>query len=141
MKNSLVSLLQLGLQFLFITFQVKKCRSNSEIISSKPKVLLGNIVLRDNGYKELVGKRVGILTNPTGSFQDSLVHIVDDMALKSDFHLVCVFGPEHGFRGDKQAENSDSYFYKDEETGLPGMELYITSEVMNMLSLNFCNSV
>lgn len=43
----------------------------------RSRVILGNEVLRDSGYKQLQGHRVGILSNPTGIYMDTLEHIVD----------------------------------------------------------------
>ena len=70
------------------------------------------------------GHRIAILTNPTGVFQDNLLHIVDVMAAEPSLEVVCVFGPEHGFRGDKQAETGDELVYIDNSTGLPVFSAY-----------------
>jgi uncharacterized protein YbbC (DUF1343 family) len=93
--------------------------------SSTLRIILGNEVLRDSKYQGLrEGARIGILTNPTGVFADTLEHIVDNMAGKSYLNVVCIFGPEHGFRGEKQAETGDSNFYIDANTGIPVFSAY-----------------
>jgi uncharacterized protein YbbC (DUF1343 family) len=97
--------------------------------SATPVVTLGNVVLRDSGFSQLKGHRVAVLTNPTGVFADSMSHIVDVMKDDSSLDIVAVFGPEHGFRGDKQAETGDPLFYIDAATQLPVFSAY------NMTSL------
>lgn len=94
-----------------------------------PVVTLGNMILRDSGFELLKGHRVAVLTNPTGVFVDNMKHIVDVMNDDSGVDIVAVFGPEHGFRGDKQAETGDPLFYIDESTQLPVFSAY------NMTSL------
>ena len=99
------------------------------IASASRSIVLGNQRLRDSGWNSIQGERVGILTNPTGIFADSLEHIVDVMAnipvTKKNFDLVAIFGPEHGFRGEKQAETGDPVTpYIDEQTQLPVYSAY-----------------
>lgn len=50
-------------------------------------------------FKELKGKRVGVLTNPTGVDQN-LRMLIDDMYEDKTMNLTCFFAPEHGLRGD-----------------------------------------
>jgi uncharacterized protein YbbC (DUF1343 family) len=49
----------------------------------------------------LAGKRIGLLVNPT-AVDGALRHIVDLFHAAAGFELVCLFGPEHGVRGDAQ---------------------------------------
>ena len=56
-------------------------------------------------------------------FQDSLLHVVDD-ALASGVDVRCILSPEHGFRGDHQAETGDPVYYTDGATGLPVISAY-----------------
>ena len=49
---------------------------------------------------------VGIIADPTSLLSATAEHIVDRMAADARRGLVnvsCVFGPEHGFRGEQQA--------------------------------------
>ena len=92
--------------------------------NTTPVVELGNMVLRNSGFQQLRGERVAVLTNPTGVFADTMNHIVDVMNDEKGFDVVAVFGPEHGFRGDKQAETGDAIFYVDDATGLPVFSAY-----------------
>jgi uncharacterized protein YbbC (DUF1343 family) len=73
-------------------------------------------------YAILHGRRVGVITNPTGILPD-LRHEVDVMHADSAIDLVAVFGPEHGFRGTAQAGGSQG-FYDDPRTGLPVYDTY-----------------
>jgi uncharacterized protein YbbC (DUF1343 family) len=73
----------------------------------------------------VAGRKLGIVTNPTGILPD-LGHGVDVIAAMSEIDLVAVFGPEHGFRGSAQAGGSEGYFI-DEKTGLPVYDTYLKS--------------
>lgn len=77
------------------------------------------------GYTLLDGKRVGVVTNPTGVTRD-VRHIVDVMHADDRVNLVAVFGPEHGFRGTAQAGGSEGR-YDDPATGLPVYDTYLKS--------------
>lgn len=72
-------------------------------------------VLIGDRYRPLRGRRVGVISNPTGVLPD-LRHEVDVMHEAIDVRAV--FGPEHGFRGTAQATNGEGFFV-DDETGLP----------------------
>ncbi|MBO8163459.1 MAG: DUF1343 domain-containing protein [Brevibacillus sp.] len=87
---------------------------------------------RDHGVKNgidvllanpemLKGKRVGLITNPTGITRD-LTHDVDALLAKG-VQLVEVYGPEHGVRGTEQAGEIPGSF-TDPKTGLPFFNLY-----------------
>ena len=56
----------------------------------------------EDGWRVFRGKRVGLLTNPSGVMPGTLEHAVDVM-LADGVDLRAVFGPEHGFRGIAQA--------------------------------------
>ncbi|MGR6969446.1 exo-beta-N-acetylmuramidase NamZ family protein [Streptomyces cynarae] len=81
--------------------------------------------LAADGYAQLAGRRVGIVTNPTGVTRD-VRHIVDVMHADPRVDLVAVFGPEHGFRGTAQAGGSEGR-YDDPATGLPVYDTYLKS--------------
>ncbi|CAM4028182.1 exo-beta-N-acetylmuramidase NamZ domain-containing protein [Mesobacillus zeae] len=88
----------------------------------KKKLALGAEVLL-NSQKDLVkGKRVGLITNPTGTDQQ-LTSIVDRLYNDPDIQLTALYGPEHGVRGSAQAGQYVE-FYMDEKTGLPVYSLY-----------------
>ena len=58
--------------------------------------------LRDAGFAPLKGKRVGLITNPTG-VDNKLKSTVDILFEADDVNLVALYGPEHGVRGDVHA--------------------------------------
>jgi uncharacterized protein YbbC (DUF1343 family) len=59
-------------------------------------------VLRDNGFEQLQGKRVGLITNPTGVDND-LVSTIDILYNAPGVKLNALYAPEHGVRGDVHA--------------------------------------
>ncbi|MCY9340996.1 DUF1343 domain-containing protein, partial [Bacillus haynesii] len=70
----------------------------------------------------LKGKRVGLITNPTG-VNSTLTSSIDLLHQAPGIELTALYGPEHGVRGDAQAgDKVDSYI--DEKTGLPVYSLY-----------------
>lgn len=66
------------------------------------------------------GKRVGLITNPTG-VNSEFKSTVDVMKEKTN--LVALYGPEHGIRGDIQAGQKVGN-YIDEKTGIQVYSLY-----------------
>ena len=79
-------------------------------------------VLRDRGFEILQGKRVGLITNPTGISSD-MQSSVDILFNAPGIQLVALFSPEHGVRGDIDA-GKDVNGYSDPRTGLPVYSLY-----------------
>jgi uncharacterized protein YbbC (DUF1343 family) len=79
--------------------------------------------------RALHGRKVGILTNPTG-VTAKLDSIVDVLHATTGVDLRAVFGPEHGFRGTAQAGQSEPTTI-DRRTGLTVYNLYgLTSRSM-----------
>lgn len=76
-----------------------------------------------DGWSELSGQKVGVITNPTGVLSDSLRSIVDEMHESGTVEIVGIFGPEHGFRGTAQAGESEDTF-TDPRTGLTVYDAY-----------------
>ena len=90
--------------------------------ASEPSVKTGIEVLRDRGFDILIGRKVGLVTNPSG-VDSRLNSTVDILYNAPGVELVALYGPEHGVRGDvyaggKVADTSD------EATGLPVYSLY-----------------
>ena len=88
----------------------------------RPKVKLGIDVLLESRRELLRGKRVGVITNPTGLTWD-LRHMVDVFAEAEDIDLVALYGPEHGVRGAAQAGEAVETTV-DAHTGLPVYSLF-----------------
>ncbi|MEV6234235.1 DUF1343 domain-containing protein [Saccharopolyspora shandongensis] len=87
-----------------------------------PGVKTGADVLAARDWQDITGRRVGVVTNPTGVLA-SLEHVVDVMHASGAVDVVAVFGPEHGFRGTSQAGGSEGD-YRDPRTGLPVYDAY-----------------
>ena len=66
------------------------------------KVKTGIEVLRDRGFEGLAGKRVGLVTNPSG-VDSQLRSTIDILFNAPEVNLVALYGPEHGVRGDVYA--------------------------------------
>jgi uncharacterized protein YbbC (DUF1343 family) len=84
--------------------------------------LTGLDVLERDGFKELAGKRVGLITNQTSVDQNG-VNAVDVFSKAGNFKLAAIFSPEHGFRGTEEggvliASSTDPV------TGAPVFSLY-----------------
>ena len=79
-------------------------------------------VLRDDRFKVLEGKRIGLITNPTG-VDRNLKSTADILFEAPNVKLVALYGPEHGIRGDVTAGGliDDA---TDAKTGLPVYSLY-----------------
>lgn len=90
--------------------------------SAQPTVKPGIEVLRDRGFQGLEGKKVGLLTNPSGV--DRELHSTIDILFNApNVELVRLFAPEHGVRGDIYAGgHADDTV--DEATGLPVLSIY-----------------
>jgi len=90
-------------------------------ISAK-QIKTGIEVLRDQNFKILEGKRVGLITNPTG-VDSRLKSSIDILFEAKNIKLVALFGPEHGVRGDAHAGDKVDNV-TDPKTGLPVNSLY-----------------
>lgn len=69
---------------------------------ARTKVRPGIEVLESRGFEGLKGKRVGLVTNPSG-VDRNLRSTIDILHDANDVELVALFGPEHGVRGDAYA--------------------------------------
>lgn len=90
--------------------------------AQKIRVKTGIEVLKEQHFKCLEGKRVGLVTNPSG-VDNSLKSDIDILHEAANVKLVALFGPEHGVRGDAHAGDvvtNDT----DAVTGLPVYSLY-----------------
>jgi uncharacterized protein YbbC (DUF1343 family) len=75
------------------------------------KVKTGLEVLQTMDFAPLKGKRVGLITNPTG-VDHQLRSNIDILFASKECKLVALFGPEHGVRGDYAAGDYVSKFYR-----------------------------
>ena len=107
MKKTLVFIIALALAF----------------VSCLPaQVKPGIEALQDDNFKLLEGKRVGLLTNPTG-VDSRLKSTIDILFEAPNVNLVALYSPEHGIRGDVTAGGlvDDAM---EPLTGLPVYSLY-----------------
>ena len=101
---------------------VPSCTAKAGQESSKEVVKTGIDVLESNGFKQLQGKKIGLVTNPSG-VNNKLVSTVDILANAPGVELVALYGPEHGVRGDIHAGDKVSDDV-DPKTGVPVYSLY-----------------
>ena len=66
------------------------------------KVLPGIDVLENRGFEGLKGKRVGLVTNPSG-IDTHIRSTLDVFYQAPEVNLVALFAPEHGIHGDRWA--------------------------------------
>ena len=86
-------------------------------------VLTGIDVLEANGFEQLQGKRIGLVTNPTG-VDRYLNSTIDVLNSAPGVELVALFGPEHGVRGNAHAGEHVEGQAVDPRTGVPIFSLY-----------------
>lgn len=86
------------------------------------RVRPGIEVLLAKHRQMLAGRRVGLITNPTGVLPD-LTHDLDAL-IRAGVQVVAAFGPEHGVRGSLQAGVKQSGIEIDPDTGIPFYPLY-----------------
>lgn len=79
-------------------------------------------VLRDRGFEGLKGKRVGLITNPTG-VDNNLKSTIDILHEADSVELVALYAPEHGVRGDVHAGDHVENFV-DPATGVTVYSMY-----------------
>ncbi|WP_077624634.1 exo-beta-N-acetylmuramidase NamZ family protein [Sediminibacillus massiliensis] len=130
MKKWIVSLLSLilVLSSLTVVFAENGNNGNGNAYGKQKgkgnphKFQLGVEVLLKEQKDLIEGKKVGLITNPTGVDQE-LNSIVDLLHNDPNVDLTSLYGPEHGVRGSAQAGEYVE-FYTDEQTGLPVYSLY-----------------
>ena len=79
-------------------------------------------VLEGRGFEGLVGKNVGLVTNPSG-VDHLLRSTIDILHEAPGVNLKALFAPEHGVRGDAYA-GSHVEDFKDPKTGIPVYSVY-----------------
>ena len=115
MKKILIWALAVLMASPVITAQEHKCKKNQKV---KP----GIEVLRDGGFAAVKGKKIGLLTNPTG-VDSELNSTIDILHNAPDVKLVALYAPEHGVRGDIYA-GATVKDAKDSATGIPVYSVY-----------------
>lgn len=85
-------------------------------------LVAGIDVLLEDRADLVEGRRVGLVTNPTG-VDRTLRSSIDRLAAHPGVALAALFGPEHGVRGDAQAGDKVGST-RDPRTGVPAHSLY-----------------
>ncbi len=88
-------------------------------ISRDVNTMTGLDVLEQDAFKELKGKRIGLITNQTGVDRAGRRNV--DAMLSAGVYVVTLFSPEHGISG---SQDSDVPNTQDPQTGLPVISLY-----------------
>ncbi len=100
----------------------KGASKSKEDTSKTEPVILGLENFLANHVDKVKGKRVGLVTNPSG-VNRNLQSSADLFFEHPDINLTALFGPEHGIRGDIFAGHNISD-QVDPKTGLPVYSLY-----------------
>ena len=102
-------------------------RETEKTISPEPfRVKPGVEVFLEKHLDLVEGKKVGLVTNPSGV--DSLLCSTIDLFYDNEgVNLAALYGPEHGVRGNAQAGEYVP-FYRDEKYNIPVFSLYGQSE-------------
>lgn len=93
------------------------------VLSRDAKTMTGLDVLEQDGFQELKGKRIGLITNQTGLDRNG--HRNVDAMLAAGVKVVSLFSPEHGLSGSADIDVANS---RDAQTGLPVISLYQPNE-------------
>ncbi len=121
----------LTLSLFAISYITANCQSKQEESSGSDKIVQtykhiavkpGIEVLRSKDFAPLKGKRIGLLTNPTG-VDRQLNSTIDILHNAKEVNLVALYAPEHGVRGDIYAGGAVKDA-KDPDTGLPVYSVY-----------------
>ena len=110
---------------LLLIFSIALCtmmQAKNPVVKTDIRVKTGVEVLRDRGFEGLVGRQVGLVTNPSG-VDSQLNSTVDILYNAPGVELVALYGPEHGVRGDVYAGDKVNDAV-DAATGLPVYSIY-----------------
>ena len=100
------------------------CKNKKDVVLPyEQKNVIPGIEVFLKSHLDLVkGKRVGLITNPTG-VDSNLKSVIDLFHDNQEINLVALYGPEHGVRGNAQAGEYVS-FYIDNKYNIPVFSLY-----------------
>lgn len=96
-------------------------KNNTVIQEEKKQIKLGSDRLIGEFSGDIKNKRLGIVTNHTGTLSNG-VHVVDTLH-SLGYEITALFGPEHGIRGDAPAGEKIKHGV-DAKTGIPAFSLY-----------------
>lgn len=129
---------KISLFSLLLCMMVCPLMAQPKMKHSGMRVQTGIEVLREQGFRVLEGKRVGLVTNPTG-VDGNMRSTIDILHEAKNVNLVALFGPEHGVRGDVYAGDVVENMV-DQKTGIMmyslfGKTLKPTAEMMNKIDV------
>jgi uncharacterized protein YbbC (DUF1343 family) len=87
-----------------------------------PRITLGDDAFVRDAWRDLRGRTIGIVTNPTGALSTG-ESLVDAVHRNGQISVKALFGPEHGIRGIVGAGETVGSSV-DDKTGLPVYSLY-----------------
>jgi len=90
--------------------------------AAAPRIALGDDVFIREAWRELRGRTLGIVTNPSGVLSTGET-VVDAIVRAGNLRVKALFGPEHGIRGTTGAGEHVASAV-DTRTGLPVHSLY-----------------
>ncbi len=90
-------------------------------IAATARVTTGAEVAAASGFQAFAGRRIGLITNPTGRIGGE--HLVDALIRTRGVTLAAILSPEHGFRGNAEA-GASVRSGRDVKTGIPVFSLY-----------------
>ncbi len=93
------------------------------VVNRDVKTMTGLDALEQDGFAELKGKRIGLITNQTGLDREGRRNV--DVMLAAGVQVTTLFSPEHGIAG---VEDSAVGNGKDVQTGLPVISLYLPNQ-------------
>jgi len=107
--------LVLSVSLLFFSFQNNYPQNRKEYLSGADALLRFKPLL-------LRGKNIGVVANHTAILKNG-THLIDSLIHMKDVHIIKLFSPEHGIRGDAEAGASVKDG-ADKKTGLKIISLY-----------------
>ena len=108
---------------LFIMLNVACTKDSSEAKPNNPSSVKPGIDVLIEKQRNLIdGKRLGLITNPTG-ITSQFKSTIDALNEVPGAKLIALFGPEHGVRGDIPGGERIAT-YKDKKTGITVYSLY-----------------
>jgi uncharacterized protein YbbC (DUF1343 family) len=117
--RALTSVAAITVLFAACSFSQPSAKSTRELPGPDTAIITG--AAQTQVYLPLLkGKTIGVVANPTSMIGGT--HLADSL-LKMGIKIKCVFGPEHGFRGNAEAGGSIANDL-DTRTGLPVVSLY-----------------
>lgn len=119
MKSLILLVSALSLFFAFGNYAGSQSQEGLTL-ANPPAVKLGCEVLFEKRMDLIRGKKVGLITNPTG-VDSKLRSTADMLAECKETKLIALYGPEHGIRGGVQGAIENGV---DRKTGIPAYSLY-----------------